>query len=41
MVKDPVVEKEVLAARVEAARAGEHTSWGYHSRVSLAHRMSP
>jgi hypothetical protein len=38
MVKDPVVEKEVLAARVEAARAGEHTSWGYHSRASLAHR---
>jgi hypothetical protein len=30
MVKDPVVEKEVLAARVVAARAGYHKdSWRY------------
>jgi hypothetical protein len=37
-VENPVVEKEVLAARVEAARAEGHASWDYHSRASLAHR---
>ena len=36
--QNPVVEEQVLATRVAAARAEGHTSWGYHSRASLAHR---
>jgi hypothetical protein len=38
LTKNSVVETDALAARVEAARAEGHTSFGYHSRASLAHR---
>jgi hypothetical protein len=38
LTKNSVVETDALAARVEAARAEGHSSFGYHSRASLAHR---